>query len=529
MNYSRVQCLHLYGELEAITALHIGSAVSASDGADSGVVRDGAGRLLIPGSSLAGALRAASLALCEGDELLAKAWRDAWGADPYEPSGSGQEGDASGSASLLSIDDALHIGGGRPIEVREYMAIDRRSGAAAAGAQHKRAVITTGTRFALHLALDIREHDDQSSLRKLLFTLAKLLQEGALHIGGGATRGLGSVQLRDPQLRLESFATPEDVLRSLAARRLRRRQVHGLTVPPLGDPLQTVELGVALPSAALGRTEITIHFQPVRALLTRAGGESGTVEALPLTTSRPAGKRTLLLAGASVKGALRSAAERIVRTIREGGQEQADRDATAPLLAGDDELPLVNELFGSRQASGQLAGVRGAISIDDISPERTVSEEAWAAVVHSGTATEAQKLARKGGDLLGGSVVRTSVALDRWTGGAAQEQSSTVLEPRGVRWPPLTISIDSARLPQEKRLLAGALVLLLLRELVAGDLPLGGMVNRGYGELQVKTIKVRRGGALGLRGGRHGTLDVDAAASDDMKAAWLQWAQEAQL
>ena len=80
------------------------------------------------------------------------------------------------------------------------------------------------------------------------------------------------------------------------------------------------------------------------------------------------------------------------------------------------------------------------------------------------------------------------VAVDRWTGGAAESLLYTVLEPHGVAWEPIRVTLDLMRLPSEKRLPSLILLLLVVRDMAQGRVPLGFAVNRGMGAVAVDRV-----------------------------------------
>src|SRR5262249_40476034 len=87
------------------------------------------------------------------------------------------------------------------------------------------------------------------------------------------------------------------------------------------------------------------------------------------------------------------------------------------------------------------------------------------------------------------------VAVDRWTGGAAEGFLYSVLEPNGIHWEPIRLTLDLTRLRKDgernDRDPAVALLLLVLRELSAGCIPLGFGVNRGMGAIEIRDILFR--------------------------------------
>jgi hypothetical protein len=90
------------------------------------------------------------------------------------------------------------------------------------------------------------------------------------------------------------------------------------------------------------------------------------------------------------------------------------------------------------------------------------------------------------------------VAVDRWTGGAAENLLFTGYEPFGLHWQPLVMTLDLALV--RNRLASLALVWLLLRDLWEKRVYLGFGANRGYGGLQVNLVSVTGLDALGIGG-----------------------------
>ncbi len=74
------------------------------------------------------------------------------------------------------------------------------------------------------------------------------------------------------------------------------------------------------------------------------------------------------------------------------------------------------------------------------------------------------------------------VAIDRWTGGAADKLLFTVLEPWNVQWEPIELSVDIARLGDEAHP-SLALLMLVLRDLRDRRLPIGQGTTRGFGDI----------------------------------------------
>ena len=206
--------------------------------------------------------------------------------------------------------------------------------------------------------------------------------------------------------------------------------------------------------------------------------------------SVPWDEAQLLIPGTSIRGALRSRASRIARTVLAARDELptfASHDLHEQIAA---EPNLVRYMFGSTE-------YRGAVTVHDcLSTER------------------------------GKRIEITHNAIDRWTGGVIDGGLFTEAVYLGTEWEPIQIDIDLRRLlknieaekgPEAKRGPADAdeaehssvgreqpkpthadyahaayvLLGLVLAELSAGTLPLGSRSTRGLGQVVVSTIEVK--------------------------------------
>ena len=191
----------------------------------------------------------------------------------------------------------------------------------------------------------------------------------------------------------------------------------------------------------------------------------GIVPAKPMLTGTDEGER-LVLPGTSVRGALRSRASRIARTVlaRHLPPEKQDDWSDANVhrqLAADPAL--VRDLFGSTER-------RGALTVLD-----TLAE-------------------------LNGSPRRvTHNAGDRWTGGVA-EGALYGEEIHDAKWKGIVLELDLGALSEDgdRRKAAWCLLGLVLAELASGTLPLGSRGTRGLGQVEVTGITVEGGRGLGF-------------------------------
>ena len=177
----------------------------------------------------------------------------------------------------------------------------------------------------------------------------------------------------------------------------------------------------------------------------------------------------LLIPGTSIRGALRSRASRIARTILAARDElstSTSHDLHEQIAA---EPNLVRYMFGSTE-------YRGAVTVHDcLSTER------------------------------GKRIEVTHNAIDRWTGGVIDGGLFTEAVYLGTHWEPIMIEVDSGQLRrnvktecagknisnetiEEHARASWCLLCLTLAELSAGTLPLGGKTTRGLGQVEVTSI-----------------------------------------
>ena len=189
------------------------------------------------------------------------------------------------------------------------------------------------------------------------------------------------------------------------------------------------------------------------------------VPARQVRTDTAQGER-LVLPGSSVRGALRSQASRIARTIlaarRAPVEDWSDTNVHAQ-LAGDPVL--VRDLFGSTEQHGALT-VLDTLAVPQHDP-RIVPHNAG----------------------------------DRWTGGVAGGALYGE-EVHDAQWGELTLELNpgsfSPRADVNRRKAAWCLLGLVLAELAASALPLGSRGTRGLGQVKVTGIRVEGGPSLGV-------------------------------
>ncbi|WBC05331.1 RAMP superfamily CRISPR-associated protein [Micromonospora sp. WMMA1976] len=498
------------GTLTCLGPVHVGGWDTTPE-ANLTVALDGTGRPCLPGTSIAGALRAYLAGVDPFRDRPVELMNALFG--HIATTGRG------GTPSWIRVDDAHLIGDDVALAVRDGVGIDRRSASAAANFLYTRQVLPAGTRFALRLIADTpmtaAGPDHPGGWPALVGDAVNAMIAGLTHarvpIGAGRGRGFGRVELRDVTFRRADLSQPAGLISWLTG------SAPTTTPEPQAD--------VSPPD---GRLRITVAWRPAGPLLVRDSISGTVVDTLPLTETAADGTVRLLLPGSSVRGAVRAHAERIVRTLQ--GRDAPERFQTALRQPP----PGVDVLFGSaptgRRASrpdapDQLStaetgksspGRRGALTVADCHSVGKISAESWNEIlsvspdpvpVTPGKDREERQLRNTERDRARSALrnkldgissavalgVSDHVAIDRWTGGAGDHRLFSVLDPAStVAWEPVRIDVDTAWLGRDgddgSPTLALPLLLLLLRDLRDGWLSLGYGGTRGRGQIEVTGV-----------------------------------------
>jgi CRISPR/Cas system CSM-associated protein Csm3 (group 7 of RAMP superfamily) len=482
--------LKINGTLEAETPLHVGGYGVDVD-TDLPLARNGKGELYIPGTSITGVLRA----WCEKNFIK----RDEDGKPVIDKSGKYipiklvrdlfgfQEGE-SGQASFVLIEDAIvTLPNGLQTEIRDGVGIDRFYGTAADKSKYDRAILPKGTKLELEMIVEIGEQHDANQNKAIIGHLLSALENEEIRFGASKTRGLGKVKLIDCKIKEEQFNGFENILKFFDS---------GNSFKSLADWKTEEKIGEF--DSKVSKLEIEIVWHPTLPLMNKAGYEGIGVDMLPVTSGVADGKLSLVLAGSSIKGAFRSQAERIVRTLK-------NLEATGEFNE-QVKVPIVRELFGGKKeknATNPKVGL-GALSIDDCyaKDEFSMNTKDWRNVEQGKFDNEAtysqtelhQALKKIDGESNDKTSKRFHIshhtAIDRFTGGVAEGALYSVLAPHNIQWQPITMSLDFGRTGENDKCCL-MLLLLVLRDLAENRLPLGFATNRGMGEVEIEKIEIK--------------------------------------
>lgn len=469
----------LSAKLCALDPLHVGGLGGGVD-SDLPLARNGRGEFYIPGSSLAGALR-------QGRNLPTL-----WG---------GHEKNDEGASRIL-VDDAV-VQTGRLTSVRQGVGIDRWSGAAAEGIKYDRQVLASGTTIPLTITFEIGRAEDESEVLAEAAELEVLLRSGRFRLGAARTRGIGRVKAEPIELVRQEIGTRAGLLAHL----------NGLKAAAPRLPT------VAAPARWL---DISVAWKPVGPVCMKAEYDGVGVDTLPLVIARDNQRVEFLLQGGGLKGVLRTRAEKIVRTLLHGSPG-APPDPVAPegnvgrqKFLGDLCVPLVDELFGSVDRMG-------AVAVFDCVSEVGLDAHKWEKVERAKddrSLAEALRALRPQNPPPRWSIDHgMHVAIDRWTGGAADHLLYSVLELWNIPWSPMTLELDERRLPSDLKTPARVLLYLVLRDLCLGRVPLGFGTQRHAGTLVGKAVTITQSAGMDAAAG-----DLEKyLAHEETKRAWKEW------
>ena len=520
--------------------LHIGGVDEVPDRDGEGTVirfcRNGLKEPTIPGRSIRGAVRAACdvarqtlkdaghPATQDGGAFSKKNWISLWGDNSLDTGKSIRDRGLRSDDSLPIRQSALTFhavsfpeykdsdSGDSPLPKRHGVGIDRTTGAASDGALYEHEFLPRGIAFTIRITAEGRDDEpmgrEQSkgipgpasseSVKKILEFIVDVLTSGAVSLGGRTGSGQGTIQVIEPKLRRtggttdsDTLTAPADVLDTLIG-----QDEEGTPIPlelggwSLEEPAR-ITINWWSPTGIFVAEDENLTKQRKEKAQETDPTANGVTEPLR-DPSVPWDEAQLLIPGTSIRGALRSRASRIARTVLAARDELstfASHDLHEQIAA---EPNLVRYMFGS-------TNYRGAVT------------------VHDCLSTDPGKC-----------IEVTHNAIDRWTGGVIDGGLFTEAVYLGTHWEPITIDIDLRQLlnnieaekgeakskPKKAKTketeqddqresqqrehvyapyarAAYVLLGLVLAELSAGTLPLGSRSTRGLGQVVIPLIDVR--------------------------------------
>lgn len=428
--------------VELTSELHIGGVDAVPDRDGEGTVirfcRNGLGEPTIPGRSIRGAVRAACNVLWEERKLKDDPsgvfsetnWKSLWGEDLAHHDGSSPDDVLPVRRSALTFHAVSFpeyknsASGESPLPRRHGVGIDRTTGAASDGALYEHEFLPRGTACTIRITAEGRDDEkmrrEQSdgipgpasseSVKKLLEFIVDVLTSGAICLGGRTGSGQGTIQVIGPKLRRTgkttdagALTTPADVLDALIG-----EDEEGTPIPlelggwSLEEPARIKITWWSPTGIFVAEDEkLTKQRKAAQEAENKKKGIEEEVHEVVYPLRDPSEKwekAQLLIPGTSIRGALRSRASRIARTVLAAKNELstfASHDLHEQIAA---EPNLVRYMFGSTE-------YRGAVTVHDcLSTKR------------------------------GKRIEVTHNAIDRWTGGVIDGGLFTEAVYLGTKW-----------------------------------------------------------------------------------------------
>ena len=473
--------------------------------------RDGHGRPVLTGRSVKGALRAACQRFLEDHgnavRLTKRDLQQLWGDDGTRGAGSA----APLRASAITVHTVeLPIEGYEGNEEHKIMlptrmgnAIDRYWGSAGDTALFEHEYLPRGKELALTITAEAGLPDDvevpqgdvappgPEQVEKLFSLIIGLIKDGRVAFGGRQNAGWGRVALSDSE-KAWTLTKAEPGSRAGLEEWLSGAGGRSVDVAPVdcgGSGRMRIEITWDSPTGILvAEPQDDGSGEGVDA--GAADGSPGEAEGADSEETKPARPLRagpeetdpIVLPGSSVRGALRTRATRIARTI---------------LLAKKDP---------STVADWSGAGVH-----EQLAQDPSLVRDLFGSTTHRGALTVLDTLAAEDGP----SRKVTHNAGDRWTGGVADGllYSEEVYD---STWNSIVLELDLDRLltnaraglgepggqedsqGEDRSRAAFCLLGLVLAEMAAGTLPLGSRGTRGMGQVEVKAMAVTGGKGLGI-------------------------------
>ncbi len=374
-----------------------------------------------------------------------------------------------GEQSSLIVEDALGKNFG--IEIRSGVAINPQSRTSREDRLFDLELWQAGTTFPLRFELLIREGDDEVKLKQALATALEGFNNGSITLGARKRRGYGRVHVPGWRVKIYDLITPEGLLDWIENGDKPLDDVN-----PVSDIKKALGVEELLPDKRRF-LRLSAIFSLDGSLLIRSGSgqDDRGPDIVHLHARQADGSIKPVLPGTSLAGALRARALKIANTIANG----------------DRARKLVEEMFGPEIKQGVVPR-SSRVTVDEtvIANART-------------------------------DLVQNRVSIDRFTGGA--RETALFNEQPAFGGGDTILRLDLRLLnPQDHEI---GLLLLLLKDLWAGDLPLGGEAGVGRGRLKGEraTLSLQRDGGAQewkiVAEGRGLTIDGDRNALEQFVGA----------
>ena len=368
----------------------------------------------------------------------------------------GNREDDDGDQSPLIVNDSIS-NEKIDIELRDGVKIDGKTGTAETKAKYDFELLSAGTQFPLFFELLIeKKHQDlqkqseyENNLKQALAIALSGFENGEIAIGMKKRRGFGRCHVKEWQVWEFDLKDNRQRLEWLNFEHWNRNLSESRTkISPI-----SIVLGAIPNDNKRDRFTITAKFSLVGSMLIRSAeySEHKRPYAVHLKSKRNE-KLESIISGTSLAGVLRHRAVRIVKTL----------NPTVVIPEGKDRQPeIIEKIFGFVAEDEKRKDMPKAQSSRLIVEEKVI-QKIIDNVSHKPIENE---------------LVQTRIAIDRFTGGAMH---GALFDAQPVFSGEVELKLE-LRNPKEHEI---GLLLLLLKDLWTGDLPIGGESSIGRGRLQ---------------------------------------------
>lgn len=418
----------LKGKLKLITPLIIGGGRSLYGDSDIVVLKDEAGRPYIPSSSITGALKHAFedyQYVGDGTNYEEnKRWF--WGGE-YQVDKNGESITYTCQSALVIADMMISADSKALVRLRDGIKIERKTGTVESSNKFDFEIVEPGISFNLEMEVVIRKAFNDKIFRNIFDWIAVILSSGEFALGARTGQGFGLCKLEDIMAYKFDYGKPDHVIAWLS-RELSAAQIEyhpaKITLPfqPWFKTFHIEALFAVKSALIVGSYPGDIHAPDKVHISSQNYEGSGEIAVVP---------------GTSLRGAIRSRAERIVKTLN-----------------GNSDV--LNNLFGwvDSEKGSTAKPIRGKIRIKEKQiPQNTYREE-----------------------------IQHRIQIDRFTGGVIDGAlfDSMPIWSRENNDPMVTLDLEIKDFEDWE----AGLMLLVLKDLWNGDLAVGGEKNVGRGVLQ---------------------------------------------
>jgi CRISPR/Cas system CSM-associated protein Csm3 (group 7 of RAMP superfamily) len=347
------------------------------------------------------------------------------------------QGEEEGDQSPLIINDAISQKAS-DVEFRDGVKIQSTTGTAEDKAKYDLELLTAGTTFPLFFELLIEQKHNELELKQALAITLQGLEKGEIAIGMKKRRGFGRCKVSSWQVWEFDLQDPVQCRSWLHYDHWTSGLLPETTEDSFGKIgnciTKILNISTDLPDKRK-IFELSATFSLEGALLIRAGqGTTGLAPDVVQLTSKRDDKNVPVISGTSWAGVLRHRAERILNTLTSNSTDA-----------------IIQSMFGNVQEGNQ----------SETRSSRLVVQES---IVKGAT-----------------DLVQTRIAIDRFTGGTLH---GALLQEQPIFGGEVSLNLE-LRNPEGYEI---GLLLLLLKDLWTGDLPVGGSSSVGRGRLQGKTV-----------------------------------------